>query len=142
MLWMSNRRSHRSYDTESMRKGPSRLLKKGMGGVASAVGSDARRRDEGDAGAHRGGAATAQTAPCCRNRLRSREGVSHARWQDRRMEAWLARYGLSFLERCITSSCEEMSARRFSGTTPIGRTTYGGWRATVRSSAFGCWRTA
>src|SRR6266540_1458501 len=71
-----------------------------------------------------------------------REGVSHARWQDSRMEAWLARYGLSFLERCITSSCEEMSARRFSGTTPIGRTTYGGWRATVRSSAFACWRTA
>src|SRR6266508_3838086 len=36
--------------------------KKGVGGVASAAGSDARRRDEGDAGAHRGGAATPQTA--------------------------------------------------------------------------------
>jgi len=38
------------------------LLKKGVGGVASAAGSDARSRDEGDAGAHRGGAATPQTA--------------------------------------------------------------------------------
>jgi hypothetical protein len=34
----------------------SRLLKKGVGGVASAAGPDARRRDEGDAGAHRRGA--------------------------------------------------------------------------------------
>ena len=41
-----------------------------MGGVASAAGSDATRRDEGDAGAHRGGAATPQTAPRRRNRLR------------------------------------------------------------------------
>src|SRR6266516_6133463 len=49
---------------------PSRLLKKGVGGVASAAGSDAGRRDEGDAGAHRGGAATPQTAPRRRNRLR------------------------------------------------------------------------
>src|SRR6266511_747121 len=37
--------------------------KKGVGGVASAAGPDARSRDEGDAGAHRGGAATPQTAP-------------------------------------------------------------------------------
>src|SRR6266498_5664269 len=41
----------------------SRLPKKGVGGVASAAGSDARSRDEGDAEAHRGGAATPQTAP-------------------------------------------------------------------------------
>src|SRR6266540_6778069 len=41
----------------------SRLPKKGVGGVASAAGPDARSRDEGDAGAHRGGAATPQTAP-------------------------------------------------------------------------------
>src|SRR6266545_2323753 len=46
------------------------LLKKGVGGVASAAGPDARSRDEGDAGAHRGGAATPQTAPRRRNRLR------------------------------------------------------------------------
>ncbi len=51
-------------------KAPSRLLRKGVGGVASAAESDARRRDEGDAGAHRGGAATPQTAPRRRNRLR------------------------------------------------------------------------
>src|SRR6266540_1307729 len=36
----------------------------------SAAGSDARRRDEGDAGAHRRGAPTPQTAPRRRNRLR------------------------------------------------------------------------
>jgi hypothetical protein len=50
--------------------GASRLLKKGVGGVASAAGLDARSRDEGDAGAHRRGAATPQTAPRRRNRLR------------------------------------------------------------------------
>src|SRR6266545_1738386 len=44
--------------------------KRVWGGVASAAGSDARSRDEGDAGAHRGGAATPQTAPRRRNRLR------------------------------------------------------------------------
>ena len=48
----------------------SRLLKKGVGGVASAAGLDARRRDVGDAGAHRRGAPTPQTAPRRRNRLR------------------------------------------------------------------------
>ncbi len=48
----------------------SRLLKKGVGGVASAARPDARSRDEGDAGAHRRGAATPQTAPRRRNRLR------------------------------------------------------------------------
>ena len=53
-----------------MRGRSSRLLKKGVGGVASAAGSDARSRDEGDAGAHRRGAATPQTAPRRRNRLR------------------------------------------------------------------------
>src|SRR6202162_2955033 len=42
---------------------PGRLLKKGAGVVASAVGPDARRRDEGDAGAHRRGATTPQTVP-------------------------------------------------------------------------------
>src|SRR5215469_10584164 len=39
-------------------------------GVASAVGSDPRHRDEGDAGAHRRGAVTPETAPRRRNRLR------------------------------------------------------------------------
>ncbi len=39
-------------------------------GVASAAGPDARRRDEGDAAVHRGGAATPQTALRRRNRLR------------------------------------------------------------------------
>src|SRR6266545_2739813 len=43
--------------------------KRVWGGVASAAGSDARSRDEGDAGAHRGGAATPQTAPRRRNPL-------------------------------------------------------------------------
>jgi hypothetical protein len=46
------------------------LLKKGVGGVVSAAGSDARSRDEGDAKVHRGGAATPQTTLRRRNRLR------------------------------------------------------------------------
>ncbi|HYV42766.1 MAG TPA: hypothetical protein VEO02_13330, partial [Thermoanaerobaculia bacterium] len=48
----------------------SRLLKKGVGGGASAAEPDARSRDEGDAGVHRGGAATPQAAPRRRNRSR------------------------------------------------------------------------
>ena len=47
-----------------------RLLKKGVGAVASAGGPDAKSRDEGDAGAHRRGATPPQTTRRRRNRLR------------------------------------------------------------------------
>src|SRR6266542_4822051 len=55
---------------EAVTVGLAGCWKMAWSGVASAAGLDARSRDEGDAGAHRREAATPQTVPRRRNRLR------------------------------------------------------------------------